>query len=73
MELPSSIIMWENHRGGGGVSRMKSMKDTIGNFTVPSPPPPAGGLRTEALLQLASCTPLKARTPDMEWDRIVTP
>ena len=49
------------------------MKDTIGNFTVTSPPPPAGDLRTETLLQLASCTPLKARTPDMECDRIVTP
>ena len=36
-------------------------------------PPPTGDLRTEALLQLVSCTPLKAGTPDMEWDWIVTP
>ena len=52
---------------------MNGLQHSISIFTVPSPPLPAGNLRTESLLQLASCTPLKARTPDMEWDQIVTP
>ena len=33
----------------------------------------AGNFRTEALLHLASCTPLRARMLYPEWDRIVTP